>query len=222
MRLSMLFEDRYVAITALILMGAFDASGQITVNGPSVNETIRAADDYATLAFQDPWDMSQWTDLGWFTFGVDSPPANLSNISFTNGIFSATTSTTGNFWLLDPNVPGTAPIGKVGSIDSTKYRRFLIRMNLSGAALTNPPPATQYSYFIWNIYAGFGRAVAYPAYAGQWIYSVDIPSLGTASGTAWSSAPITPLPFHPLDQGGINVSVDWPSLLSNHPPLLRP
>src|SRR5258708_33790716 len=189
----MLFEHRHLAITALILMGALSASAQITVTAPSANETIRAADDYATLAFQDPWDMSQWTDLGWFTFGVDAPPANLSNISFTNGIFSATTSTTGNFWLLDPTVPGAAPIGKVGSIDSTKYRRFLIRMNLSGAALTNPPPATQYSTFIWNIYGGFGRSFAYPAYAGQWIYSVDIPSLGTTTGTPWSTAPVTAL-----------------------------
>src|SRR5258708_32935203 len=222
----MFFVHRYVAITALILMGAFDASAQITVTAPSMNETIRAADDYATLAFQDPWDMSQWTDLGWFTFGVDSPPALLSNIAFTNGIFSATTLPQvngggGNFWLLDPNVPGTAPVGKVGSIDSTKYRRFLIRMNLSGAALTNPPPATQYAYFIWNIYGGFGRSFAYPAYAGQWIYSVDIPSLGTTTGTPWSSAPVTALSFHPLNQEGINVSVDWARLVSNDATLLR-
>src|SRR6266849_7875040 len=167
----MLFEDRYIAITALILIGAFSAFGQITVTAPSANETIRAADDYATLAFQDTWDMSQWTDLGWFTFGVDSPLARLTNIAFANGMFAATTlpptpaGDVANFWLLDPNVPGTAPVGKVGSIDSTKYRRFLIRMNLSGAALTNPPPATQYSYFIWNIYGGQGTSVAYPAYS---------------------------------------------------------
>src|SRR6266699_2936744 len=106
----MLFNHQCIAITALILTGAFSASGQITVTAPSANETIRAADDYATLAFQDPWDMSQWTDLGWFTFGVDQPAANLSNIAFTNGIFSATTGSAGNFWLLDPNVPGSSAI----------------------------------------------------------------------------------------------------------------
>src|SRR5258706_4785390 len=151
----MLFEHRYVAITALILTGAFSASAQITVTAPAVNETLRAADDYATQTFQDPWDMSQWTDLGWFTFGVDAPPSNLSNISFTNGIFSATTGTGGNFWLLDPNVPGSAPVGKIGAvfpIDSTKYRRFLIRMNLSGAGLTSQPQADQAAFFICNPY----------------------------------------------------------------------
>jgi hypothetical protein len=215
---------RHIALTALILAGTFSASAQITVTAPAANETIRAADDYATLAFQDPWDMSQWTDLGWFTFGVDQPPSNLSNIAFTNGIFSATTSTTGNFWLLDPNVPGSTSIGKVGSvfpIDSTKYRRFLIRMNLSGAALTNPPTADQYSYFIWNLYSGQGRSTAFPAYSGQWIYSVDIPTLGTASGVPWSNAPVVSLRFDPLDKSGINVSVDWARLVANDGTLLR-
>jgi hypothetical protein len=219
----MLLKLRHVAL-AFLLIGAFSASAQITVTAPAANETIRAADDYATQAFQDPWDMSQWTDLGWFTFGVDAPPANLSNITFTNGIFSATTGASGNFWLLDPFVPGSAPIGKIGSlfpIDSTKYRRFLIRMNLSGASLTNPPPADQYAYFIWNLFVGQSTSSAFPVYAGQWIYSVDIPTLGTAAGTAWASAPVTSLRFDPLNKSGINVSVDWARLVSNDPTLLR-
>ncbi|HEY6390479.1 MAG TPA: hypothetical protein VIX89_04325 [Bryobacteraceae bacterium] len=220
----MFFEHRHVALTALILTGAFGASGQITVTAPAVNETIRAADDYATQTFQDPWDMSQWTDLGWFTFGVDSPPANLSNISFTNGVFSTTTGSVGNFWLLDPNVPGSAPIGKIGSvfpIDSTKYRRFLIRMNLSGGTLTNPPPADQYAYFIWNLYGSQSTSSAFPVYSGQWIYSVDIPTLGSAAGPAWTSAPVTSLRFDPLNKSGINVSVDWARLVSSDATLLR-
>src|ERR1700726_5119511 len=63
-----------------------------TVTAPSANETIKAADDFATQAFQDPWDMSQMTDLGWFTYGVDAPPSNLTNIAFSGGIFSARTA----------------------------------------------------------------------------------------------------------------------------------
>src|SRR5258708_32892325 len=207
----MFFVHRYVAITALILMGAFSASAQITVTAPSANETIRAADDYATLVFQDPWDMSQWTDLGWFTFGVDQPASNLSNIAFTNGIFSATTGSTGNFWLLDPNVPGSAAIGKIGSlfpIDSTRYRRFLIRMNLSGAGLTNPPPADQYAYFIWNLFVGQSTSNAFPVYAGQWIYSVDMPTLGSAAGPPWPIAPLTSLRFNPFNKSGTNLTLD--------------
>jgi len=220
----MFLGHRYVVLAALIFAGAFSASAQITVTAPAANETIRAADDYATQAFQDPWDMSQWTDLGWFTFGVDAPPANLSNISFTNGIFSATTGSGGNFWLLDPNVPGSASIGKIGSvfpIDSTKYRRFLIRMNLSGAGLTNPPPADQYAFFIWNPYGAQSTSNAFPVYAGQWIYSVDLPTLGSAAGPAWASAPVTSLRFDPLNKSGINVSVDWARLVSSDATLLR-
>jgi len=220
----MLFANRQLGLATLILTSACNASAQITVTAPSANETIRAADDYATQAFQDPWDMNQWTDLGWFTFGVDQPPANLSNISFTNGVFSATTGGTGNFWLLDPFVPGSAPIGKTGGvfpIDSTKYRRFLIRMNLSGAGLTNPPPADQYAYFIWNLYGSQSTSAAFPVYAGQWIYSVDIPTLGSAAGPAWTAAPVTSLRFDPLNKAGINVSVDWARLVTNDATLLR-
>jgi hypothetical protein len=215
---------RHSSFAALLFTITCSVSAQITVTSPSVNETIRAADDYATQAFQDPWDMNQWTDLGWFTFGVDSPPANLSNISFTNGIFSATTNGTGNFWLLDPYVPGSAPLGKIGSlfsIDSTKYRRFLIRMNLSGAGLTNPPPAEQYAYLIWNLYGVQGRSSAFPVYAGQWIYSVDLPTLGSAAGPLWTAAPVTSLRFDPLDKAGINISVDWARLVANDATLLR-
>ncbi len=220
----MLFAHRHLALAVLLFTGTFSVSAQITVTAPSANETIRAADDYATQAFQDPWDMNQWTDLGWFTFGIDAPPANLSNISFTNGIFSATTNGTGNFWLLDPFVTGSAPLGKIGSlfaIDSTKYRRFLIRMNLSGANLTNPPPADQYAYLIWNLYGAQSTSSAFPVYAGQWIYSVDLPTLGTAAGPAWTAAPVTSLRFDPLNKAGINVSVDWARLVSNDATLLR-
>ncbi len=91
--------------------------------------------------------MRQWTDLGWYTFGVDQPLANLTGINFSNGIFSATRTTANpNFWLLDTYTPGSTPLGKIGSlypIDSTKYRRFMIRMNLSGSGLSNPPTQAQ-------------------------------------------------------------------------------
>src|SRR5437667_919707 len=122
----MLLAHRYLAFSALLFMGAFSAFAQITVTAPAVNETIRAADDYATLAFQDPWDMNQWTDLGWYTFGIDQPYSSLTNINFSGGIFSATSTTSNpNFWLLDTYTLGSEPLGKIGSlfpIDSVKYR----------------------------------------------------------------------------------------------------
>ena len=67
-----------------------------TVTAPAANETIKAADDFATLTFQDPWDMSQMSDLGWFTYSVDQPISNLTNIAVSGGIFSATSASNAN------------------------------------------------------------------------------------------------------------------------------
>ncbi|MDQ3420466.1 MAG: hypothetical protein M3541_17120, partial [Acidobacteriota bacterium] len=53
---------------------------------------VKAADDFATRAFQDPWDMQQRTDFGAFLDGTDLPRPNFSGISFSNGVFSGTSS----------------------------------------------------------------------------------------------------------------------------------
>ena len=78
----------YLAAAALACVLPLSAQ---TVTAPAVNETIKAADDFATLTFQDPWDMNQMTDLGWYTYSVDQPVSCLTNIAFGGGIFSATT-----------------------------------------------------------------------------------------------------------------------------------
>ncbi|MGH9662825.1 MAG: hypothetical protein ACRD9L_00200, partial [Bryobacteraceae bacterium] len=206
------------------------ACGQITVTAPASNVVVQAADDYATQAFQDPWDMSQWTDLGWYTYGVDQPSSNLSNINVSGGIFSATSANANpNLWLLDTYTPGTAPLGKIGSlypIDSTKYRRFLVRMNLSGAALTSPPGAGQHADFIWSnnsLYqtGGPSTSLSFPTYPGWWIYSVDIPTLGLAGSgfPVWPAAPVDSLRFNPVYLSGIDISLDWARLVAVVPSL---
>src|SRR5438445_6489333 len=128
---SILYRIRFLALASLACALSVSAQTNIT---PSVNETIKAADDFATLTFQDPWDMSQMTDLGWYTYSIDQPVSCLTNIAFSGGIFSATTSGTTaacpsgnlpNFMLLDPIAATSAQIGKVGTvfpIDSTRYR----------------------------------------------------------------------------------------------------
>ena len=204
------------------------ACAQITVTAPSANVVYRAADDYATLAFQDPWDMNQWTDLGWYTFGIDQPYSSLTNINFSGGIFSATSTTSNpNFWLLDTYTLGSAPLGKIGSlfpIDSVKYRRFLIRMNLSGPGLTNPPAAGQSAQLLWSnnsLYQAGGPSTsnAFFTYPGWWVYSVDLPTLGVAANASWSSHPVDSLRFDPVYLSGINISVGWARLVADDPSL---
>ena len=208
------------------------AGAQITVTSPSTNVAFRAADDYATQAFQDPWDMNQWTDLGWYTFGVDQPVSNLANLAFSNGLFSATTTSGGpnpppNFWLLDTYTPGTAPLGKIGSlfpINSAKYRRLLIRMNLAGPGIANPPIPWQFAQLMWSnntFYQTGGPSASntFTTYPGWWVYSVDLPTLGVEAGPAWSAAPVDSLRLSPVFLSGINIGVDWVRLVAVDPTL---
>ena len=40
----------------------------VTLGGPP---NVAAAEDFATRSFQDPWDMNERTDFGWFLHGAD-------------------------------------------------------------------------------------------------------------------------------------------------------
>jgi len=233
-------RPRIVLFAGLTLAFACSAWAQITVTAPNTNLTFKAADDFATETFQDPWDMNQMTDLGWYTFGVDAPVSCLTNILFSGGIFSATTvSNTAacpsgnlpNFWLLDPIAATSAQIGKVGTvypIDSTKYRRFVIRLNMSGTGLGNPSPGGS-SHLIWNIYGPQetpprqqSTSTAFPVYAGQWIYSVDLPTLGIAGGPTWAASnPVQSLRVDPIFMPNINFQVDWARLTIDNDPSLH-
>ena len=59
---------------------------------PASAVNVPTAGDFFSSAFQDPANMKELTDIGYFAYGVDPPLASLSNISFANGIFSATST----------------------------------------------------------------------------------------------------------------------------------
>jgi hypothetical protein len=193
--------------------------GQITVLSPSSMDAVRPAADYATQVFQDPWDMNERTDLGWYTFGIDQPPSNLTNITFANGIFSATgTSNQPNFWLLDSASPTAAPVGKIGAnfpIASTQYRRLLMRLNLNLGGI---------GQLVWSnntIYNGLSVSNGFLSHPGWWIYSVDIPTLGVVSGTPWSSKPVDSLRVQPVNVPGATLALDWARLVAYDPTVDR-
>ena len=91
--------------------------------------------DFATQAFQDPWDMQQRTDFGAFLDGTDLPQPNWSGISFANGVFSAASANDDpSVFLLDTGNPHAARIGKTGSnfpIDANTYKMLAMRMNVN-------------------------------------------------------------------------------------------
>src|SRR5258707_407135 len=105
----------------------------VTLGGTAA---VASAEDFATRTFQDPWDMNERTDLGWFLYGSDNPSPDLTNGSVSGGNFSPTTGTSPNLFLLETGIPFAARLGKTGGnypIDTTYYRMLAIRMNINGA-----------------------------------------------------------------------------------------
>jgi hypothetical protein len=207
-------------LLAMTLGLATTATAQITVTSPPAGTTtVGPADDYATRAFQDPWDMNEHTDLGWMTLGNDQPAANLSNIAVSGGLFSANPANGDpNFWLLDTFIPGSAALGKVGRnfpIDASKYRMLVMRMRLS-----ERPAGDQAMQILWSnntIYGsepGGGLRVSNSVltYDGWNVYVIDLVSLGSAVGPGWSGS-VDSLRLDPTQYQVGQIQLDWARLL---------
>jgi hypothetical protein len=221
-------------LTALVLLTATQAAlnAQITATQPASVEVIQAADDYAARAFQDPWDMNQRTDLGSYTYSIDDPRANLSGITLTDGIFSGVSSNADpNFWLLDTGNPFAANLGKTGKrfpIDSTRYKRLMMRMSLTGSGISTSKPGM--AQILWSnntIYpsatppGGINTSNSFFTWPDWWIYSVNLQDLGVAAGTAWTAANVDSLRIDPIAAGGITISLDWAKLVEDTPTKYR-
>jgi hypothetical protein len=173
--------------------------------------------------------MTEWTDLGWFTLGIDQPSANLSGISFSGGIFSAVSSLNDpNFWLLDTGNHLANNLGKTGlrfPINTAKYKRLLLRMSLSGGGISASSPVSgQMAQVLWSndtIYNGINTSNAFYTWPGWWVYSVNLSTLGTASGVAWSAATADSLRIDPVGRINVSMSLDWARLVEDSPALYR-
>jgi len=208
----------------------FSAAGwaQITVTAPAAKVTVHPAPDYATEVLYDRWDMSQRTDLGWRIFNtVELPYSNITNISFSGGIFSATTVPVSsgtnpdtysdpNITILDSDYPASSGIGKFGSnykIDADKYTVFAIRMYIEGPL----DPNWQFGLLKWSentIYSGTSHSGTFVARPGWGIYLISIPSLGNINGNPWSGLKDSFM-LKPMGQRDRNIQIDWIRLVEN-------
>ena len=80
---------KFCISVCLLLLCATGEAQTLTSVGTAA---VASANDFATTAFQDPWDMNERTDLGWFLNGVDQPGSAFTSVSFANGIFSGTSA----------------------------------------------------------------------------------------------------------------------------------
>jgi hypothetical protein len=212
--------------TLLGMLGASTAAAQsIIVTAPASPTPVAAANDYATTVLQDPWDMNQRTDLGWFVNSVDYPPSGFSStiFNFSTSIFSGVVAADPNVWLLETAFAGAAPVGKIGAnfpINADRYRIAAIRMRV---------PTSAYFLFMWSTNSIFdppGLQVSNVVLTttGWRIYFVDLATLGLITGTEpWSgtkrSLRLDPAPDN--EPAGGTIDIDWVRLVENQPSLIR-
>ena len=160
----------------------------ITVTQPANGaNTVASANDFATGVLQDPWDMNQRTDAGWWLNSVDYPYAgSWASAAFSGGLFTGVVQANPNLWLLETSFGGAAPYGKFGindPINADVYRVAAIRMRA---------PTTGYILWEWStnsIYDAPGIQTSNPVYTtpGWRYYIVDLPTLGLLVGSQpWS------------------------------------
>src|SRR3954466_3766047 len=166
--------NRLCACFCLLLWCASADAQTLTSTGAG---SVASANDFATNAFQDPWDMNERTDLGWFLNGVDQPGHGFTAVNFANGLFSGTSSGGGNFFLLETGKPNAARVGKPGQnypIDADDHRLIAFRMSTTAAVSS--------AFFQWNrdtIYdTTTTRSNSVTTTAGYRIYLADLPTLG--------------------------------------------
>jgi hypothetical protein len=221
--------SRFVAtlyMTCVLVAGARSVSAQaISVTAPSGGaNAVAAGSDYATTVLQDPWDMNQRTDVGWWLYGVEYPYAGgWSSTSFSGGMFTGTIQANPNLWLLETAFGGAAHVGKMGPnfpIDASRFRVFAVRMRV---------PASSYMLVEWStnsIYDPPGIQTSQPVYTtpGWRIYIVDLPTLGLLVGSEPWAGTKRSFKIDPAadDQpaGGV-VQIDWARLVENQPALFR-
>jgi hypothetical protein len=188
----------------------------VTLGGASA---VASAEDFAARSFQDPWDMSERTDLGWFLNGADLPSPDLGNVSFDGGVFTATTGTAPNVFLLETPNPFAARLGRTGGnypIDANTYRVLAIRMNLSGSSQ---------AVLAWNrdhLWDGTAsQSGVFNITPGWRTYLIDIPALGVRSGPIGWSGILRSLQLYPSYLNAYTLQIDWVRLVNVNSSLCR-
>jgi hypothetical protein len=227
-----MLKRRFVCLVCLLVsVGVLPAGAQVVVTQPAAPTPVASAHDFATRTFQDPADMNERTDVGWWLNSVDMPYSGWSSASFAGGLFTGVVSADPNLWVLETNAPNLPPIGKNGSaypIDASLYRVFAVRMRLAEPG---------YALFHWStntIYEAPGlqtagivpgsNSIQVPTTAGWRFYMVDLSTLSLIVGNQPWTGVKRALRFDPAPDNatpGSTIQIDWIRLVDQQPALYR-
>ena len=182
-----------------------------TVTAPATPTNIKAGDDWATTTFHAPIDMSQYTDIAWWTYANDAPLSDFSALAYgpcttlgatTDPLSSCLRVTTmydpnplapvqSNFWILETPNPQSADIHRNGTnfpIDANVYNMVAVRMRLDSGSHCPVANATAgcITSLLWNrnsLYDGIGvtQTNFIFTYDGWGIYLIDLTKIGLAA-----------------------------------------
>ncbi len=187
-----------IALISIFLEGSTGSSvraaSQPIVTGPSQAVEVIDANDYATEAFADPWDMSNSKD-------ISHKVVRFANASMSNGIWTARTiSADSYFWFLWGGYPGSTPDERDGvtkPVNAGLYKRLTFKMYLNKAVGSSR--GTFYWFYRQDLKNG--EVVLFKVYEGWHIYQIDLPA-------RWSGWPIS-LRLDPVNLSDTTVKIDW-------------
>jgi len=190
---------------------------QFSVTSLGSDTRIKSCDDFPTIAFNDPIDMSNATDVNNFLL---SDISAISTTSFSNGLWNFSTSgaNASTFYWMSPVVCGAVPsAGRWGQnydLDTSKYTSLTMRMNTDKLDVA----AGGGIKLIWNRSCDYtlSRTVTTttPVQTGWHNYQIDLSNIAISSGESsntspWSSGSITGFAMMPTQQNGANVNIDY-------------
>jgi len=209
---------RCSVLLALVALGGMLVLPHATNAATPAQST--GVDDYATEHIGAPWDMS---DSSVFAFDYTRQFRNLSGLTLSNGVLSATsTNNDPRVTLLLPSPPAanpTLPEGGYAPINASVYKYLTVRVNVEKEA---------YAQVFWQAYQGAPFAgSAFQKVSPGWNTLVfDLTAGGQGSMGSWSGS-IQGLYFDPMMSTG-NFQIDYvrlssarPSNPDNMPPVLQ-
>lgn len=193
-------------------------------------DPISESKDYATLAWRDPWDMNEYSDVSQYINESGNRDV-VRNINVSNGVFSATSfgsaATAGNGWFftLFPGYETTIHTSKAASfhpVSSSEYGCLYIAMKTDSTG-------DQYRAFWFaddrlntgGASWGVSNGVALPSVPIWNLYKINLSDTSTTvpGYTHWVDNPTWQgIRIDPTIKANINYAIDWVRLTPCTPP----